>query len=128
MNVESQVLPPLPGSLGGRGKLKAYEIIFYRFLSDEELMFCDAGTNNHRILTESPKVLKSLIAWFMKSGHTDPIFPSNTTPVSTVAWLVDFLFSQGSDPCSTLVVMRLLFRVGYRSTWLLSFVEGVQRD
>ena len=44
-------------------------IMFCRLMkSDRDLMFRDAGTRSYQALTESPKPLKSLTAWLMKSG------------------------------------------------------------
>ena len=43
-------------------------IMFCRPTNDRRVMFCKAGTNSYQALTESPKLLKSLIAWLMKSG------------------------------------------------------------
>lgn len=42
--------------------------MFCRLMSDREVMFRDAGTKNYRVLTESPKPLKLLTGWLMKSG------------------------------------------------------------
>lgn len=43
-------------------------IMFCRLINGRRAMFCEAGTNSYQALTESPKPLKSLTAWLMKSG------------------------------------------------------------
>lgn len=45
--------------------------MFCRLVSGRELMLREAGTNDYRILTESPKALKVLIVWLTKSGKHD---------------------------------------------------------
>ena len=70
-NAVSEALPPRPAPAdpcGWHRQTPEHVIMFCRLMSDRNLMFCEAGTRSYQALTESPKPLKSLTAWLMKSG------------------------------------------------------------
>lgn len=74
-------------------------IMFCRLISGRDLMFREAGMNNYQLLIESPKPMKALTSWLMKSGSLGQISLAvqllyNTSSSSTCCLI--FSFSHGS--------------------------------
>ena len=89
-------------------------IMFCRLIKGRRAMFREAGTNSYQTLTESPKPLKLLTAWLMKSGTLTQF--SLAVQLLINSSLAPFLHFSLRVPLFQHLVLRLPLSAGYHGT------------